>query len=106
MARDVVPLRLSSDEKAAIERAARNRRLTLSEFLRQAALAVAYRLSETASSPREDGAEARPPDPPKRPDGRHVVTTYASFEEYQANSPYAWSGQQVIPPGGVMRKDN
>jgi hypothetical protein len=45
------------------------------------------------------------PEPPPNvpPRKRHVVTTY-SFADYQASSPYAWSGWRR-PPGGVTRKD-
>ena len=56
MARSVVPLRLSEREKAQIERAAKTQRITLSEFLRRAALAVSARL-EAATKPETPEAE-------------------------------------------------
>jgi len=94
VARDVVPLRLSESEKARIAKAAAGQRLTLSEFLRRAALAIAYRLEQT---PREPESEPEPrPKPRPALDEPHVVRTYRSFEEYK-------HGRGGIPPGPGIR---
>jgi hypothetical protein len=100
--RDVCAVRLSADERAAIEKAARRQRLTLSEFLRRAALVVAYRVG------REVESRPKPPEPePERaslfPPAAAVVNTYSSFEAYRSESPHAWSGSR-LPPGGSMRE--
>lgn len=79
-AREVVSLRLSAEEKGAIEEAARERRITPSDFLRQAALLVAHRLRE-AAKPKPVPVRAAP-DPPAD-DGPHVTRTYRSLAEYK-----------------------
>lgn len=74
-ARRVISLRLSDSERATIEGAARRERKTISEFVRQAALLLAPRLSEP-TTPKAEPAARVPPD------GPHVTRTYNSFEEY------------------------
>lgn len=83
-ARSVVSLRLSDAEREAVETAAQKRRITPSEFLRQAALLVAHRLTE-ATKPKIRPVEAPPPEP-LEDDGPHLTRTYRSLEEYRAGS--------------------
>jgi hypothetical protein len=93
VARDVLAVRLSDDERKALERAAAKGRITLSAFLRWAGLLMAQRL-EHADDREPEPARVRPVkapppavavphlgNPPFEP---HVVNTYASFEQYRA----------------------
>jgi len=121
MARDVVPLRLAEDEKAAIAKAAAALKITVSEFLRRAGLATAFRLSgEQQAKPRPVVVKPEPgshvqvitrdhlpypvamAEPEPQPTEPHYSATYTSFEAYRVESPYA-SGGPVFPPGGTMR---
>ena len=125
MAREVVPLRLAEDEKAAIARAAAGLKITVSEFLRRAGLASAFRLSvgEQPAKPRPVVVEADAGeialaqkrarvslqtdpvpvvDPEPQSTEPHYSATYTSFEQYQSSSPFV-SGGPVFPAGGTMR---
>ena len=82
MTREVVSLRLSGEEKAAIEAAARSRRITPSELIRQAALLVAHRVAEAAKKPKPKAVVVEPD--PRRDPGPHVMRTYRSFAEYRS----------------------
>lgn len=77
--REVVSLRLSDEEKAAIELAAKREGLRPSEFLRRVGLMVAHRLREAS---RPEPRPAKAPEPPKD-DGPHFTITYPSFEAYR-----------------------
>ncbi len=108
MARDVLTLRLSDQEREKIAAAAAKERLTLSEFLRRAALLIAHRLELPRVEPETENV--RSPNPPEipankaasTPPGRHVFNTYHSLEQYRTQSPFAWSGP-TLPPGGSLR---
>jgi hypothetical protein len=105
MGRDVLTLRLSDAERQALEEAARQERVTLSEFLRRAALAVAFRLKMEV----EVKAELREPEPEPEPVpvlGRrepHYFASYPSFEAYRDSSPWRVPGGGVIPMGPGAR---
>jgi len=103
MAREVVPLRLAEDEKAAIAKAAAALKITVSEFLRRAALLAAFRLDErTKPAPSPPEPKWEPPAVPVTPTP-HYSATYSSWEQYQTSSPYV-SGGPVFPQGGTMRE--
>jgi hypothetical protein len=76
----VVSVRLSGEEKAAIDAAARQQGVLRSDFLRRAALVVAHRLVE-AAKPKPKPAELKRE--PRREPGPHFTTTYPSFEAYR-----------------------
>lgn len=109
MARDVLSLRLNDDERALLEQAAKKQRVSLSEFLRRCALLVAFRLEHPQTDePKRDeqrrsrGCHIAVTTPGPTPEPPHAFTTYRSFEDYRATSPYASSGP-AIPPGGALR---
>jgi hypothetical protein len=76
--REVVSLRLSDEERAAIELAAKREGFSVSEFLRRAGLMVAHRLRE-ASKPKPRPVWALEP---PRDEVAHVTRTYRSWFEY------------------------
>ena len=103
MARDVLSVRLSEEERSALERAARGLRLTVSEFLRRAGLVAAFRVEQGT----EVEAEPEPEMTGERAAyaGQHVSTTYSSFGAFREESPYssATAGWGAVPSGGSPR---
>ena len=99
MARDPVPIRLDSDEKATLQ-AVRKHGVTLSELMRFAALKFAAYI---LTPPVREFVVAEPEPEPEQDEGRHYSATYSSFGAYRANSPYA-AQQYVVPPGGSVRE--
>ena len=99
MARDVVPVRLSDEERATIQAAADKERVPLSQLVRYAALM----LSKHVLRPPEPTIAYVQPTPEPQPVERHRVTTYASFADYRASSLYA-NPVHVISVGGSIRE--
>ena len=77
--REVLSLRLSDEEHAAIELAAKREGLRPSEFLRRAGPMVAHRLRPAAKPKPRPAAPLQPP----KVGGPHVTRTYRSFAEYR-----------------------
>jgi len=102
MARDVVPVRLSDEERATIQAAADKERVPLSQLVRYAALMLS---KHVLRPPERAIAYVEPTPGPDRPQPveRHRVTTYASFADYRASSLYA-NPVHVISVGGSIRE--